>query len=112
MTHKIGLQQWCIEEQGGVVGGRRHTSLSFVGSVVFDRSTYPPYRPRKALDAKSFPITDARTFVFCNAPRHEAATLQRHAGTLIRLEASASRMSDTLRGRKLFATLGTCPMGS
>ena len=95
MTHKVGLQQWCIEEQGGVVGGRGPTSLSFVGSVVFDRSTYPPYRPRKALDAKSFPITDARTFLFCNSPRHEAATLQRQSSTLLKLEASASRLQRT-----------------
>ena len=93
LTHKVGLQQWRIEEQGGggdggggggggggsggggwggggggqgggegAHGGAE--GLVYAGSVVFDRAAYPPYRPRKALDRSSFPISDAQTFVF------------------------------------------------
>ena len=34
------------------------------GSLVFDRVCFPPYTNRKALDRKSFPATDAQTYVF------------------------------------------------
>ena len=62
LTHKVGLQQWGIEQQGGrTASGHR---LRLVGAVVFDRAAYPPYRPRKALVDQSFPISDAQTFVF------------------------------------------------
>ena len=69
LTHKVGLQQWGIEGQGTGAG------LSCHGAVVFDRAAYPPYRPRKALDARSFPITDAQTFVLGNTPCSEGSTL-------------------------------------
>ena len=78
VTHKVGLQQWCIEQQGrggdGIASGEADdtddargdggAALRYAGAVVFDRSAYPPYKPRKALAAKGFPISDAQTFVF------------------------------------------------
>lgn len=83
ITHKVGLQQWHIEQQGlqqglqqeqqeaaqaaatgAGVAGPLHGPLEYAGAVAFDRAAYPPYRPRKALTAKGFPTTDARTFVF------------------------------------------------
>lgn len=82
LTHKVGLQQWKIEEQGGHESAT--SGLQFAGAVVFDRSVYPPYRPRQALFARSFPITDAQTFVFSNSPIHHAATL-RPSNTSVRV---------------------------
>lgn len=35
--------------------------------MVFDKSCYPPYTNRKALDQKSFPMTDAETYIFQSA---------------------------------------------
>ena len=61
LTHKVGLQQWAIGQQGGAESG---SPLIFAGAVLFDRSAYPPYRPLKALVPKSFPTTDAQTFIF------------------------------------------------
>lgn len=86
MTHKVGLQQWNIEQQGEGSGGgdattsaegraegsARGTGLVYAGAVVFDRAAYPPYRPRKALDKSSFPISDAQTFVFAKGASRSA----------------------------------------
>jgi hypothetical protein len=38
-------------------------------SIVFDRCLYPGYVNRKVLDKKSFPLHDARTFVFMTDPK-------------------------------------------
>eukprot|EP01039_Chlorochromonas_danica_P011750 gene11750-13203_t len=60
ITHKTvePFSWWdlpAIGEQGG---------FSLLARVVFDKYNYPGYSNRKALDAKSFPCHDARTFVF------------------------------------------------
>jgi len=62
MTHKTKppYNHWSIAEQATAEG-----ALEYSGSVVFDKCNYPPYTNRKALDHKSFPITDAETYVFC-----------------------------------------------
>lgn len=65
VTHKVGMQcDWSIEKAADTAQG---CNMTCAGSVVFDRMAYPAYRPRKALVKKSFPVTDARTFVFTNA---------------------------------------------
>jgi hypothetical protein len=38
--------------------------LIYKGSIVFDRYLYPGYVNRKVLDKKSFPLHDARIFIF------------------------------------------------
>ena len=65
LTHKVGLQQWDIPDEGVAAGAGR---LIYAGAVIFDRAAYAPYRPRKALAKKGFPTTDARTFVFVRVP--------------------------------------------
>lgn len=45
--------------------------MKYGGRIVLDRSLFPPYSPRKALDKKSFPIHDACTYVFGYALGHE-----------------------------------------
>jgi len=44
-------------------GSEKHPMV-YCGRLVLDRSLFPPYVPRKALDRKSFPISDARTYIF------------------------------------------------
>lgn len=44
LTHKLGLRQWWIERQGVPPPAPPPTALCFVGTIVFDRSAYPPYR--------------------------------------------------------------------
>eukprot|EP00750_Incisomonas_marina_P009899 INCI16175.1.p1 GENE.INCI16175.1~~INCI16175.1.p1 ORF type:complete len:453 (+),score=59.04 INCI16175.1:101-1459(+) len=39
-------------------------ALTYDGTVLFDRTCYPPYVNRKALDKKSFPCSDAVTYIF------------------------------------------------
>ncbi len=79
LTHKSTLRQWRIEQAfGGSAaghGGRR--VARFVGCVVFDRSCYPAYTPRKAFGNRSFPVGDAQTFVFSDEPGAPDATLPR-----------------------------------
>mmetsp|Transcript_7230 Transcript_7230/g.9439 ORF Transcript_7230/g.9439 Transcript_7230/m.9439 type:complete len:358 (-) Transcript_7230:950-2023(-) len=41
-----------------------NNSLKYERSVVFDRSCYPDYRPRKVNDKKTFPVGDAVTHIF------------------------------------------------
>lgn len=87
VTHKIKLQQWGIDRAGDDGGGSDDSAgvssepARFVGSVVFDRSCYPPYAPRQALRNRSFPISDAQTFIFSNAPLAESGTLARKGAT-------------------------------
>ncbi|CAJ1927872.1 unnamed protein product [Cylindrotheca closterium] len=47
-------------------------SFIFAGKVVLDRFLFPPYRPLKALDRKSFPCHDACTYIFRSAKRSDA----------------------------------------
>ena len=73
ITHKVGMQcDWSISK---AASSCRSSELTCAGAVVFDRMSYPAYKPRKALVAKSFPVTDARTFVFTNSPDGTAETL-------------------------------------
>jgi 25S rRNA (uracil2634-N3)-methyltransferase len=60
VTHKSiePFSWWGIEQLGKEAG------LEFCGSVVFDRCLYPGYVNRKVKDSKSFPLHDARVFVF------------------------------------------------
>jgi len=61
LVHKTKppYNQWDIEEQVGDSG------MKLAGAIVFDREQYPGYINRKALVGRgSFPISDARTFVF------------------------------------------------
>ena len=67
ITHKVGLRQWAIPQQGddsgqGLVAAS--TRLAYKGNVLFDRAAFPGYRPRKALEKSSFPTGDAQTFTF------------------------------------------------
>lgn len=48
----------------GIVELAEQSGLEFLGSFVFDRCLYPGYINRKVKDKKSFPLHDARTFVF------------------------------------------------
>lgn len=73
VTHKVGMQcDWSIDKAASSSGD---SGLVCAGAVVFDRMAYPSYRPRKALVAKSFPVTDARTFIFTNSKSGESVTL-------------------------------------
>ena len=61
LVHKTKppYNQWDISEQVGDSG------MQLAGAVVFDREMYPGYINRKALVGRgSFPISDARTFIF------------------------------------------------
>jgi 25S rRNA (uracil2634-N3)-methyltransferase len=72
VTHKVGMQcDWGIESAAATTA----PGVVCAGAVVFDRMSYPGYRPMKALVAKSFPVTDARTFVFTNAEDGASITL-------------------------------------
>jgi len=50
-----------------IVALGREAGLQYLGSVVFDRCLYPGYVNRKVKDRKSFPLHDARTFIFGRA---------------------------------------------
>ena len=64
VTHKSiePFSWWGIEQLGKEAG------LEFCGSIVFDRCLYPGYVNRKVKDSKSFPLHDARCFVFSLSP--------------------------------------------
>mmetsp|Transcript_22782 Transcript_22782/g.56286 ORF Transcript_22782/g.56286 Transcript_22782/m.56286 type:complete len:261 (+) Transcript_22782:401-1183(+) len=47
-------------------------SIIFAGKVILDRFLFPPYRPLKALDRKSFPCHDACFYIFRSAKRSDA----------------------------------------
>jgi 25S rRNA (uracil2634-N3)-methyltransferase len=104
ITHKVGLQQWCIEQQGShATDGRNaanHASdggtpaLRYAGAVVFDRSAYPPYRPRKALASKSFPIADAQTFVFSRELERDHGLDEEEGRGLVRLTSVAQARAE------------------
>ena len=69
MCHKTKppYNQWKIEE-AALDGFADKNSLGndfiFKGRVALDRSLFPPYKPRKALDKKSFSVHDAAIYVF------------------------------------------------
>lgn len=48
----------------GIIELAQSSGLKFVGSIIFDRCLYPGYTNRKVKDNKSFPLHDARTFIF------------------------------------------------
>ena len=74
ITHKVGMQcDWSISV---AASSCRSSELTCAGAVVFDREhRIRRTSRRKALVAKSFPVTDARTFVFTNSPDGTAETL-------------------------------------
>ncbi|KAL1527085.1 hypothetical protein AB1Y20_015768 [Prymnesium parvum] len=91
VTHKVGLQQWNIEEMGNS-SSPYEAALHYMGSVLFDRSAYPLYRPRKALCKRSFPISDARTYVFSNSQQPGCSSLahsKKESNGLICLEVAS-----------------------
>ena len=53
------------------------SELTPAGAVVFDRCVYPRYINRKARDRKSFPVSDAVTFLFSFDGRPERSEQQR-----------------------------------
>jgi len=84
VTHKVGMHpsSWNVPElktATKTTKTKTRTSsekknkpiLRAVASVFFDRMVYLPYKPRKALVAKSFSIADAKTFIFCVADEQE-----------------------------------------
>lgn len=92
LTHKVGLQHWAIEQQGGCVDSHG-SGLHFVGAVLFDRGAYPPYKPRKALVDRGFPITDAHTFVFRKGGERNQERRRQLRGPLYELRRSRGRSS-------------------
>lgn len=111
VTHKVGLQQWNIPQQGDS-NGSGSSALEFAGAVVFDRAAYPPYRPRKAFAAKGFPTTDAQTFVFGSAvggaTAAAAATLHVNSGLVTRLSPKLLKSVATRHGLA-FEAAGPAP---
>ena len=84
VTHKVGMHpsSWNVPElktATKTTKTKTRTSsekknkpiIRAVASVFFDRMVYLPYKPRKALVAKSFSIADAKTFIFCVADEQE-----------------------------------------
>lgn len=61
VTHKTkaAFQHWRVAECVLAAG-----KLESAGALVFDRCVFPGYVNRKVRDAKSFPMTDAVTFMF------------------------------------------------
>lgn len=65
MIHKTKppYNQWSLE----IVALEDYKEKRFVeykGRIVFDKCLLPPYTPRKALDKKSFPVSDACLYIF------------------------------------------------
>jgi len=73
ITHKTKppYNQWSLVEQVTT-----KSPLQFTGSIVFDKVCYPPYTNRKALDRKSFPVTDAEVYIFSLQPKSNKQSLQ------------------------------------
>jgi len=71
VTHKVGMHpsSWNVPELKTTTttssSSRPRGVIRAIASVFFDRMVYLPYKPRKALVAKSFSIADAKTFIFC-----------------------------------------------
>ena len=59
-----------IEEQGKLTDELK-SSITSADSKTTLEDLYLPYKPRKALVAKSFSIADAKTFIFCVADEQE-----------------------------------------
>ena len=70
VTHKVGMHpsSWNVPELKATTttssSSRPRGVIRAIASVFFDRMVYLPYKPRKALVAKSFSIADAKTFIF------------------------------------------------
>jgi hypothetical protein len=74
LTHKEGMHPELWLKETTTTKTRTKTTskenkkpilAKAIAQVVFDRMVYLPYKPRKALVAKSFSIQDAKTFIFC-----------------------------------------------
>lgn len=83
MCHKTKppFNQWKIEEVALELRENSEPKVCYKGRIVLDRCLLPPYQPRKALHAKSFPCHDACFYVFsvsdCNV------TAEAHSATLL-----------------------------
>ncbi|KAL7490116.1 hypothetical protein ACHAW6_015835 [Cyclotella cf. meneghiniana] len=68
MAHKTKppYNQWNLEGVAleGMKSDDNPRGLEYKGRIVFDKSSFVPYTPRKALDRKSFPCHDACVYVF------------------------------------------------
>ena len=70
VTHKVGMHpsSWNVPELKATTttssSSQPRGVIRAIASVFFDRMVYLPYKPRKALVAKSFSIADAKTFIF------------------------------------------------
>jgi 25S rRNA (uracil2634-N3)-methyltransferase len=60
---KPPFNQWKLEEVV-VDACENGPEYSYLGRIVLDRASVPPYTPRKALDKKSFPCHDACVYIF------------------------------------------------
>lgn len=60
---KPPFNQWKLEEVV-VAACKSGPEYSYLGRIVLDRASVPPYTPRKALDKKSFPCHDACVYIF------------------------------------------------
>ena len=69
MAHKTKppYNQWniCDIALSNLPVGVDDRYMKYKYRVVLDRSCFPPYRPRKALDKKSFSCHDACIYIFC-----------------------------------------------
>ena len=68
ITHKTKppYNQWNIQslhKDNGIDDGNKN-QIEFKGRIVFDKTCFMPYTPRKALDKKSFTCHDACVYVF------------------------------------------------
>lgn len=65
MIHKTKppYNQWSLSKVA-LEDYQENPYLTYQGRVVFDKCLLPPYTPRKALDRKSFPVSDACCYVF------------------------------------------------
>ena len=69
MCHKTKppFNQWSIEKVALQLcndGDSEDPKVCYEGRIVLDRCLLPPYQPRKALHAKSFPCHDACFYIF------------------------------------------------
>lgn len=65
MIHKTKppYNQWSLEKVA-LEDYKEKCYVEYKGRIVFDQCLVPPYKPRKALDKKSFPVSDACCYIF------------------------------------------------
>lgn len=95
VTHKT-LEPFCW---WNIVEIARECGFYCEGMVVFDRYLYPGYINRKALDKKSFPFNDARTYIFTQRNSHE------NIPSLLSKKSCLYALQDNKRQRKIMKLL-------